>query len=75
MQLFPHIKYVVDKFKHKLPKEDLKRYAKDVSQLMKPFNTPDLVHVLIRASCLSLGCQEARQLRLQKQSRGRSNED
>ncbi|KAH2207151.1 histone methyltransferase set2 [Aspergillus fumigatus] len=30
--LFPHIKYVVDKFKHKLPKEDLKRYAKDVAK-------------------------------------------
>lgn len=30
-QLFPHVKYVVDKFKHKLPKDDLKRYAKDVS--------------------------------------------
>lgn len=30
VQLFPHIKYVVDKFKHKLPKDDLKRYAKDV---------------------------------------------
>lgn len=32
-QLFPHIKHVVDKFKHKLPKDDLKRYAKDVSVL------------------------------------------
>ncbi|KAK2803747.1 histone methyltransferase set2 [Onygenales sp. PD_10] len=30
--LFPHIKYVVDKFKHKLPKDDLKRYAKDVAK-------------------------------------------
>ncbi|KAL5362728.1 hypothetical protein BJX96DRAFT_154475 [Aspergillus floccosus] len=30
--LFPHVKYVVDKFKHKLPKEDLKRYAKDVAK-------------------------------------------
>lgn len=30
MQLYPHVKYVVDKFKHKLPKEDLKRYAKEV---------------------------------------------
>ncbi|PYH40314.1 SET and WW domain protein [Aspergillus saccharolyticus JOP 1030-1] len=30
--LFPHVKYVVDKFKHKLPKDDLKRYAKDVAK-------------------------------------------
>ncbi|KAL4926085.1 SET and WW domain protein [Aspergillus undulatus] len=30
--LYPHIKYVVDKFKHKLPKDDLKRYAKDVAK-------------------------------------------
>jgi hypothetical protein len=29
--LFPHIKYVVDKYKHKLPKEDIKRFGKDVS--------------------------------------------
>jgi hypothetical protein len=55
MQLFPHIKYVVDKFKHKLPKEDLKRYAKDVSRLLELFNMPDLVHVLISASCLFIG--------------------
>src|SRR5436189_3484502 len=31
VQLFPHVKYVTDKFKHKLPKEDLKRYAKEVT--------------------------------------------
>lgn len=30
--LFPHIKYVLDKFKHKLPKDDLKRHAKDVAK-------------------------------------------
>ncbi|KAL2361160.1 histone methyltransferase set2 [Blastomyces dermatitidis] len=30
--IFPHVKYVVDKFKHKLPKEDLKRYAKEVGK-------------------------------------------
>ncbi|KAL4787805.1 hypothetical protein BJX76DRAFT_266633 [Aspergillus varians] len=30
--LYPHIKYVVDKFRHKLPKDDLKRYAKDVAK-------------------------------------------
>ena len=29
-KLFPHIKYVVDKFKGKLPKDDLKRFAKEV---------------------------------------------
>ena len=29
-QLFPHIKYVMDKFKGKLPKDDLKRFAKEV---------------------------------------------
>lgn len=28
--LFPHIKYVMDKFKGKLPKDDLKRFAKEV---------------------------------------------
>ncbi|TPX23641.1 histone methyltransferase set2 [Coccidioides immitis] len=30
--LFPHVKYIVDKFKHKLPKDDLKRYAKEVAK-------------------------------------------
>ncbi|KAI5287812.1 histone methyltransferase set2 [Ascosphaera aggregata] len=30
--LYPHIKYVVDKFKHKLPKEELKRLAKELSK-------------------------------------------
>ncbi|KAK2605113.1 hypothetical protein N8I77_007984 [Diaporthe amygdali] len=30
--LFPHIKPVVDRFRHKLPKEELKRFAKDVSK-------------------------------------------
>ncbi|KKZ60339.1 histone-lysine N-methyltransferase SETD2 [[Emmonsia] crescens] len=30
--IFPHVKYVMDKFKHKLPKEDLKRYAKEVGK-------------------------------------------
>jgi len=31
-QLFPHVKYVMDKFRHKLPKEELKRFAKEVSK-------------------------------------------
>jgi histone-lysine N-methyltransferase SETD2 len=31
-QLYPHVKYVVDKFRHKLPKDDLKRYAKEVTK-------------------------------------------
>ncbi|BDD61998.1 histone methyltransferase set2 [Monascus purpureus] len=30
--LFPHIKYVVDKFKHKLPKDELKRHAKEIAK-------------------------------------------
>ncbi|CAD6573839.1 MAG: histone methyltransferase set2 [Alectoria sarmentosa] len=30
--LFPHIKYVMDKFKGKLPKDDLKRFAKEISK-------------------------------------------
>ncbi|KAF2454529.1 hypothetical protein BDY21DRAFT_291302, partial [Lineolata rhizophorae] len=30
--LFPHIKYVMDKFKTKLPRDDLKRFAKEVSK-------------------------------------------
>lgn len=29
-QLFPHIKGVVDQYKHKIPKDDLKRFAKEV---------------------------------------------
>lgn len=29
-KLFPHIKYVMDKFKGKLPRDDLKRFAKEV---------------------------------------------
>lgn len=31
VKLAPHIKYVMEKFKTKLPKEDLKRFAKEVS--------------------------------------------
>lgn len=31
LQLSPHVKYVMSKFKNKLPKEDLKRFAKEVS--------------------------------------------
>lgn len=31
-QLFPHISYVMNKYKHKIPKDDLKRFAKDVAK-------------------------------------------
>ncbi|KAI2642596.1 hypothetical protein GGS21DRAFT_180554 [Xylaria nigripes] len=30
--LYPHVKYVMDKFRHKLPKEDLKKFAKEVNK-------------------------------------------
>lgn len=30
--MFPHVKHVLDKFRHKLPKEDLKRLGKDVAK-------------------------------------------
>ncbi|KAI5926407.1 histone-lysine N-methyltransferase [Camillea tinctor] len=30
--LFPHVKHVMDKFRHKLPKEDLKKFAKEVNK-------------------------------------------
>ncbi|KAK0646281.1 hypothetical protein B0T16DRAFT_329989 [Cercophora newfieldiana] len=30
--LFPHVKYVMDKFHHKLPKEDLKKFAREVNK-------------------------------------------
>ncbi|KAI1005801.1 Histone-lysine N-methyltransferase, H3 lysine-36 specific [Podosphaera aphanis] len=30
--LFPHIKHVMQKFRHKLPKEDLKKFAKEVGK-------------------------------------------
>ncbi|KAK7728733.1 histone methyltransferase set2 [Cytospora paraplurivora] len=30
--LFPHVKYVMDKFRQKLPKDELKRHSKDVSK-------------------------------------------
>ncbi|KAI0527908.1 hypothetical protein F5B22DRAFT_10186 [Xylaria bambusicola] len=30
--LFPHVKHVMDKFRHKLPKEELKRFTKEVSK-------------------------------------------
>lgn len=33
-KLFPHVKYVMDKFRHKLPKDVLKRHAKDVSKTL-----------------------------------------
>lgn len=32
LQLFPHVKYVMDKFRHKLPKDILKKHAKDVNK-------------------------------------------
>lgn len=31
-KLFPHVKYVIDKYKHKLPKDDLKRLGKDINK-------------------------------------------
>lgn len=31
-QLYPHVKHVVDKFHRKLPKEDLKKFARDVNK-------------------------------------------
>ncbi|KAH9900388.1 histone-lysine N-methyltransferase [Xylariomycetidae sp. FL2044] len=30
--LFPSVKYVMDKFRHKLPKEDLKKFAKEINK-------------------------------------------
>ncbi|KAI0377825.1 hypothetical protein F5Y04DRAFT_170066 [Hypomontagnella monticulosa] len=30
--LFPHVKYVVDKFRQKLPKDDLKKFAKEINK-------------------------------------------
>ncbi|KAL7626753.1 histone methyltransferase set2 [Parahypoxylon ruwenzoriense] len=30
--LFPHVKYVVDKFRQKLPKEDLKKFSKELNK-------------------------------------------
>ena len=33
-QLFPHIRHVMDKFKGKLSRDDLKRFAKEVSGSM-----------------------------------------
>ncbi|KAI1337798.1 histone-lysine N-methyltransferase [Xylariaceae sp. FL0016] len=30
--LFPHVKHVMDKFRHKLPKEELKKFAKEVNK-------------------------------------------
>lgn len=35
-QLSPHVKYVMGKFKNKLPKDDLKRFAKEVRVSEKP---------------------------------------
>lgn len=32
LQLFPHVKYVMDRFRHKLPKDVLKKHAKDVNK-------------------------------------------
>jgi len=40
MQLFPHIKGVVDQYKHKIPKDDLKRFAKEVRAQCLSFHSP-----------------------------------
>lgn len=32
LQVFPPVKYVLDKFRHKLPKDDLKRLGKDIAK-------------------------------------------
>jgi [histone H3]-lysine36 N-trimethyltransferase len=32
MQLFPHVKSVTDKYRHKLPKEELKKFAKEINK-------------------------------------------
>ena len=34
MQLAPHIKYVMDKYRKKLPKDDLKRFAKEIGKIL-----------------------------------------
>lgn len=31
-QLFPHISHVMNKYKHKIPKDDLKRFAKEIAK-------------------------------------------
>ncbi|KAH6654171.1 hypothetical protein BKA67DRAFT_592423 [Truncatella angustata] len=30
--LFPHVRYVMDKFRHKLPKDDLKKFGKEINK-------------------------------------------
>lgn len=32
MQLFPHISHVMNKYKHKIPRDDLKRFAKEIAK-------------------------------------------
>lgn len=34
IQLAPHIKYVMDKYRKKLPKDDLKRFAKEIGKIL-----------------------------------------
>lgn len=56
LQLHPYIKAVVDQYKHKIPKEHLKRFAKEVCQ--------SLSRSTILLLTLSTDSQEARRKRL-----------
>ena len=61
-QLFPHVKYVMDKFRSKLPKEDLKRYAKEVGlthlRMDPEYDSPPFFQSVLTVEKLSkkLGC-------------------
>ena len=61
VKLFPHIKYVVDKYKQKLPRDDLKRFAKQVGWSHLNYRITSLISSL-------KGGQETSRIRLQKPS-------
>lgn len=48
LQLFPHIKSVMDKYKHKLPRDDLKRFGKQVCTSGNFWEAIDLTMILDR---------------------------
>ena len=47
-QLFPHIKHVMEKFKGKLSRDDLKRFAKEVCDTIYKTRNPFFISNLFR---------------------------
>ncbi|TDZ36383.1 Histone-lysine N-methyltransferase, H3 lysine-36 specific [Colletotrichum spinosum] len=58
--LFPHVKFVIDKYKHKIPKDDLKKLGKDIN---KKLVASDYKHNRVQDPTASLDQHQARKVK------------